>query len=181
MFKKILLFTFSFLTTSICLANAAPYVGASVGVTANTEINVTRDNFYHSSFRGMPFAVFLGYGAVISANFYIGAEVTGTAFTAELNDNGLKTSYGYGFSVLPGFLLCDHTLTYIRLGILSARFPSVENSSTGGQAGLGLQTSLTQNVDIRGEYDYIAYKTIADTEITPRADQFVLSFIYKFD
>ncbi len=182
MFKKTLIATALIIASSqVAFAYSAPYVGASIGVTANTLVRVKDNNFNISSFRGMPVSLFAGFGAVLSGNFYLAGEVTGTVGTVELNNNGLKTSYGYGASILPGFLLCDHTLSYLRLGILSARFPDVATSSTGGQVGFGLQTSLTQNVDIRGEYGFIAYRKLAGTSASPRSDQFVLSAIYKFD
>lgn len=189
MFKKILLASTILMTSSMAVfANPAPYVGASVGITANTAVNVTSQNFAMSSYRGMPFALFAGYGGAISGTFYLAGEITGTVGTADLNDNGLKTSYGYGGSVLPGLLLCDHTIAYARLGILSARFPTQDMSATGGQAGLGLQTSFTQNVDLRFEYDFIGYKSVTykvddkhSYSITPRADQFNLALVYKFD
>lgn len=191
MYKKILLSSLLLTTSSVAFAYSAPYVGASIGVTANTVINVNQYNYNNSSFRGMPVAVFVGFGAVLESNFYIGGEVTGTPGTFELNNNGLKTSYGYGASLLPGFMLCDHTLSFLRLGILSARFPNNDNSSTGAQVGIGIQSGLTQNVDLRGEYDYIMYRTIKDIRgkapnqidysVVPRSDQFVIAIVYKFD
>lgn len=191
MYKKLLFSALMLATSSSIFAYSAPYVGASIGVTANTVINVNQFNFNNSSYRGMPVTVFVGFGAVLENNFYIGGEVTGTPGAFELNNNGLKTSYGYGASVMPGFMMCDHTLAFVRLGILSARFPNNDNSSTGGQMGIGIQSGLTQNVDLRGEYDYIVYRTISDIRgkapnqvdysVAPRADQFVIALVYKFD
>lgn len=189
MLKKILMAGFVFITSSsIVFANGAPYVGASVGVIANTSKNVNVNNYVASNYRGVPLSVFAGYGGVINGNFYLGAEVTGTIGVAELNDNGLKTSYGYGVSALPGFMLCDHTMTFARIGVLSSRFPRQNESRAGLQLGLGIQTGLTQNVDLRGEYDYVNYRSIPVSTInnvthnvSPRSDQVNLALVYKFD
>lgn len=193
MFKKIILITaMTTLTTNVALANySAPYLGASFGIT-NTTSNVkisTPNDFAGGSYRGVPFNLFVGYGGVLDQNFYLAGEVFGTVGTANLTDyKGLKTSYGYGASILPGIMLSDHTIAYARLGVVRSRFSKQNVTRTGGQAGLGLQTCLTQNIDIRGEYDYVAYKSVDGSflnrnswSLTPRSDQVTLGVVYKFD
>jgi opacity protein-like surface antigen len=101
----------------------------------------------------------------------------------------LKNKYGYGLSFIPGLMLSDHTMIYARAGVVRTRFEDSvsgyknRKTLTGGQVGLGLQTSLTQNVDLRGEYDFTTYgsQTIDGTKIKPRTDTFTLGLIYKFD
>lgn len=177
-------------TTGIAVANTAPYVGASVGIVNNTDnVKANGSNYTGGAYRGVPFNVFAGYGGVISQSFYLAGELFGTVGTANISDNtGMKTSYGYGASIIPGIMLSDHTLAYARAGVLRSRFPDSSNSNrTGGQFGLGMQTSLTQNVDLRGEYDFVAYQAknvtsgTATSSIAPRSDQFSLGLVYKFE
>lgn len=174
-------------TMSIAFANPAPYLGGSMGVLVNTSSNVATSSTMSEagSFRGVPFSLFAGYGGVINQNFYIAGELFGTVATAELNNaNGLKTTYGYGASVLPGVMLSDHTLAFARAGIVRTRFSNAGTSSTGGQFGLGLQTTVTQNIDVRGEYDFTAYRSLSNSVGNvgaPRQDAFNLALVYKFD
>lgn len=174
-----------FLTSSAAIANSGPYVGAGLGITANT---ATTNTF--GSFRGVPLSVFMGYGGMVYQNFYLAGELTGTLATGEISNQGaVKTSYGYGASIMPGFVLCDHTITYARLGIVRTHFPQVRvptastsTDQTGGQFGLGIQTALTQNVDLRGEYDFIAYQSVSSGNYSahPRSDVATASLVYKF-
>ena len=165
------------LTTGVAFASGAPYLGASIGEVTNTTDSQTRN------FRGVPLLFNAGYGALLSQNLYLGGEIFGTLGTATLNDNGIKSTYGYGLSILPGILLGEHTLTYFRAGIVRSHFTPSSSSNrnvNGGQLGLGMQLGLTQNIDLRGEYVYTAYQSFSGIS-TPRQDQFNLGLIYKFD
>ena len=186
MFKKILV-SFAMLTSTVGIAAAAgpaPYIGAGVGVTTNTSSN----GFFGSN-RGVPFNVLAGYGGVISDKFYLAGELNGTAGTAVLTDHGIvKTTYGYGASILPGVMLNERTLAFVRAGVVRSRFSELGKNQTGGQVGFGLQTNVTQNVDLRGEYDFTAYRSIKQNfgggfalSSAPRQDAFNVSLIYKFE
>lgn len=193
MVKKILLVSTiaALASANIAMANPAPYVGASIGITSNTsniKLNGRTINIAGGNYRGMPINLFAGYGGVISQNFYLAGEAFVTPGTISLNNNnGLKTSYNYGVAIIPGVMLSDNTLAYVRAGILKAKFSSANGTRTGGQFGVGLQTTLTQNIDTRLEYDYVAYRSITATSapnkltISPRADQVSAALIYKFD
>lgn len=191
MFKKILLVSaIAAVTSGVAVANTAPYVGASVGITNNTsEVKVIGSSFSGGAYRGVPFNVFAGYGGTVNQNFYLAGELNATVGTANISDDTqLRTSYGYGASIIPGVMLNNGTLAYARAGVVRSRFENSTNEmQTGGQFGLGMQTCLTQNVDIRGEYDFVAYKaksyTVGGTSISsgPRADQVSLGLVYKFD
>ena len=50
----------------------------------------------------------------------------------------------------------------------------------GAQFGLGLQTSVTQNMDVRGEYAYTDYANVGSVR-SPRADEYTLGLVYKID
>lgn len=192
MLKKILYVSAitSLLSANLAYANAVPYVGASLGVIANTsDVKIVGASVAGGNFRGMPVSVFAGYGGVINQNFYLAGEIFSTLATGTLNtNNGLKTTYDFGISLNPGVMLSDHTLAYVRVGGLRTRFSSQNETLSGWQFGFGLQTSVTQNVDLRGEYDYVTYNSFnystgssGSTSITPRSDQFHLALIYKFD
>jgi opacity protein-like surface antigen len=164
-------------STQLAFATSgAPYVGASVGQKTNTATYV--------NFRGVPVDIFVGYGAIIGEGLYIGGEVLANVTTAEVTDNGLKSTYGYAASFLPGLLISDHTMAYLRLGILRQHFsPSglKANTVSAGQLGIGLQTNLMQNWDLRGEYDYDAYGSLSGIAGNPRGDEFDMALLYKFD
>jgi len=188
MLKKIILASAVLASSaSFAMNSPAPYIGASLGVTANTPNNDGNAAYAAGSYRGVPFNVFLGYGGIINQSFYLAGELTGTLGTGDLQNNGLKTSYGIGGSIIPGVMLNDRTLGFLRVGVVNARFSKPGTNSTGGQFGAGLQTSLTQCVDLRAEYDFIAYRSVNFTNsgtaysVSPRADQFNLGLIYKFD
>ncbi len=183
MLKKVILASAVLASSASFAMNApAPYVGGSVGITANTSSSNAV-----GSYRGVPFNVFAGYGGVINQSFYLAGELGATLGTADIQDNGLKSSYGYGVSIIPGVMLSDHTLGFARAGVVRARFPKQNSNSTGGEFGVGLQTSLTQCLDLRAEYDFIAYRSISGKtggkaySVSPRSDQFNLGLVYKFD
>ncbi|HTM63122.1 MAG TPA: outer membrane beta-barrel protein [Gammaproteobacteria bacterium] len=166
-------------TVGMTAVNASPYVGASVGVNVNTSTNTVGGN--PGVFRGVPVKLFAGYGSVLSQSFYLAGEFFATLGTAEISTSNLmKTSYGFGISALPGLMLNDNTMAYVRAGLVRSRFSSVNSMVTGGQLGLGLQTSVTQNMDLRGEYTYTDYKNVG-TINSPRTDEYTLGLVYKID
>lgn len=177
MFKKLLIAsTVLVLSSSLAFANGAPYMGAGVGLQVNTNNG--------ASYRGVPVNLFAGYGGDMGNGVYMAGEVSGVVATGTVTDNGLRSSWGYGVSFIPGFMISDHTMGYARFGLVRSRFlPGGHKSSTvtGGQAGLGLQTNLMQNWDMRGEYVYTAYNKIGGGVSAPRADAFNLDLVYKLD
>lgn len=194
MVKKILLVSAIAALTSahVAMANPSPYIGGGIGITNNSstvKIN-DGDNYAGGSFRGVPVNLFAGYGGNVNENFYLAGEVFGTVGTFNLtkNNSGLKTDYTYGAAIIPGVMLSEQTLAYGRVGILKSHFPDASsNNRAGAQFGAGLQTTLAQNIDLRGEYDYIAYKSTTARSggnkftFSPRADQFNVGLVYKFD
>lgn len=150
------------------VGNPAPYIGGSVGLVVNT------DN-HDGHFRGLPFMLSAGYGGLVNSNFYLAGEIFSTLFTPSLDDKGsVKSTYNYGISVIPGFIVSDHVMTFLRLGIVKTHFSQLNSLKTGAQFGVGLQTNLSQSLDLRGEYDYISYNG------SLIGDQFSLGLIYKF-
>jgi len=166
-------------TVSVAATNPAPYVGASLGLNVNSSTNASFGNA--GVFRGVPLSVFAGFGGVLTQSFYLAGEVTGTLATGVIsNKNDMKTSYGYGLSVLPGVMLNDNTLAFVRAGFVRSRLSDVSKMSSGGQIGLGMQTAMTQHMDLRGEYDYTSYANVGGIK-SPRTDAYTLGVVYKID
>jgi len=178
MFKKLLVASAILAaTSSVALAAGAPYLGAGLGIVDNTSSV--------GNFRGVPLTVNAGYGATVNQSLYLGGELFGVIGTSSLDTNAkagyksIKTTYGYGLSFIPGIMVSDHTMTYARLGVVKSRFTHYSKTVTGGQLGLGMQTSLTQNWDLRGEYDYTKYNKFSG--VSAKADAFNVGLVYKFE
>lgn len=175
MFKKLFVASAVLAASStMAFAVGAPYLGASIGVVDNIAKT--------ASYRGAPLTINGGYGAVVNQSLYLAGEVFATIGTFTLTNNSfvnnLQTTYGYGASFIPGVMISDHTMTYARLGVVKTRFTNYSKTVTGGQIGLGLQTSVTQNWDLRGEYDYTKYNKFSG--ISASTDAFNLGLVYKF-
>lgn len=163
------------LGASFTVAHAGPYLGVDIGINTNTA--------KYTNYRGAQAKFDLGYSSTQGSGYYFAGEIFGVPGSVSIDNYGLKSTYSYGLSFIPGALFSDHVLGFARIGVLRTHFqPSGTGSKnlSGGQFGLGLQTSLTQSWDLRGEYDFVAYKSL-DGLGSPRADQFNLGLVYKFD
>ncbi len=180
MIKKIILASAMLVTTmTVVTANSAPYVGTSLGINSNTSTHANGGS--GGAYRGIPLKVFAGYGGIISETFYLAGELTAILGSAEIsNKNHMKTSFGYGLSALPGVMVNDETLAFARVGYVRSRFANVTKMSNGAQLGFGMQTSMTQHLDLRGEYDFTSYSDAGAIQ-SPRSDEFDLGVVYKFD
>lgn len=180
MFKKMLVASALLAATSgIAMASVSPYVGGSLGVNVNSSTSSVNGNA--GVFRGVPVKAFLGFGGAINEDFFLAGEATATLGTFEMsNRNKMKTSYGYALSILPGLMMNDSTVAFARAGFTRIRFTNVNKMSSGALVGLGMQTSFTQHIDIRGEYDYTSFNEIGGIN-TPRTDEYTLGMVYKFD
>ncbi len=140
-----------------------------------------RDNIKNANnYRGIEGNLFLGYGMMMNPAFYIAGEAFLTPGSIPINDNGLKTTYGFGASALPAIMISEHTMAFLRLGIVETSFTN-GSKKAGGQIGVGLQTGLTQNWDLRAEYIYSAYTTVTSKIGAPKSDQANMSLVYKFE
>ena len=178
MIKKILIAVLSVLVAQAASAEGAPYLGAAVGIATNTS------DAPNLNYRGMPLTLSAGYGGLLSQNLYLGGEVFGRLGTANLDNNGLKSSYGYGISVLPGLMLGERAMTFLRVGWVRSHFTPEGTTSNrdvdGAQLGVGMQLGLTQNVDLRGEYTFSDYQSFGSIR-NPKQDQYNLGLIFKLD
>lgn len=147
--------------------------------------------------------------------FEIATDDDFDAFTA---DASFRMNNTFGVALIPGFKISDSTLFYGRVGYVNSRFKfnlsttpefgieehfldqlSSKKSKGGIQLGLGLETMVTNNVSIRGEYDWNRYGKIdsrdgfafdcgedevcgvdVETSVRPTVDQFKLAAIYHF-
>jgi opacity protein-like surface antigen len=191
--QKKLLIAISCFTLTLNLAHASPYFGLSTGIIVNTsdEVGVSGDNV--GNFRGMPVTLSVGYDFDLHGTFSLGGEAFFTPTTGKLNSsygNYLTTTYGYGLSFIPGIQLSEHTLAYARLGWVGAHFEDQNSNANGGQFGLGLKTSVTQNWDVRVEYDITSYEIdnawrdrwnpFRSSTSTVSSDQFIFGVVYRF-
>jgi opacity protein-like surface antigen len=152
--------------------------------------------------------VLMGYGAMMNRWFYMGAEIFIDAnnfdqsFIFENPESGvnytIKTGSGptYGIALLPGIRLTESTLTFVRLGwnrlvihtheqFTGAPLNTTSKIVSGFAFGVGLETLITTNYSLRGEFDHMyfsSYNTTSfyNTGVSPAANQYMLSVIYHF-
>lgn len=160
--------------------STGPYIGLDLG---------GRSNYISApaAYKGLETTLLLGYTAMLGDAFYLSIEAFGQD-SASLQDYrsrvgaeplGAKSTWGYGLSLLPGLLLNDRVLGYLRFGVVSTRFTNVNNTAIGGQAGVGLQTPISKHFDLRAEYTYTFYNSISQLG-NPKADLFNLGVVYHF-
>lgn len=153
----------------------APYVGVSLGV---------RNNYSGTPavMKGIDGNLSLGYGGIVSPAFYLAGElfVLGTANVKDMSNNGnsVRSNWSWGGSVLPGYMITDHVLGYVRLGAQRTRFNSQGSNANAWHVGLGAQTNIYQNWDLRGEYVYSYYQNVSGVG-HPNSDVFNLGLVYR--
>lgn len=156
-----------------------PYVGISVG-----EVTNTIDDNSEPVFRGVPLTINVGYGKMLSLTSYLGGEIFGVIPTVRFNHSRLDYRYAYGVSVIPGVMLADHTMGFMRLGLLrlastdAERVKNVPLAFNGVQVGFGVQFSVTPAIDLRSEYIYTRYTY---STIGRKQDACNFGIIYKLD
>ncbi len=153
----------------------------------------------------------IGYGKMLTSMFYLGGELFAVAntmdepFTAD-DRSGFTytnvTSVGptYGFGLLPGVRITHETLTYVRLGVNRVIMKTDETATLAGVGsatssaskikygfvfGLGMETLITTNYSLRGEFDHMfisSYSTGSfNTKVSPSNNLFTMSVIYHAD
>jgi len=206
MLKKLLVATaVAAASTSIAFAaNNGPYVGVDLGVNNSTfKLNDANNNQHNVGSNGALAGVFGGYSASVSPLVSLGGEAFINASNAQAKDVvlgsastnlTLKTKYSYGLRFVPGLSISDKTSAYGILGVVRTRFDAVQSQATasktdrrnvtGGQIGAGIQTDLTSNLALRGEYVYTNYRSFNTTMLNglkPSTGQATLGLVYKFD
>lgn len=116
--------------------------------------------------------------------FYLAGELFVIPYTLSLyesnseRDQSARTTYAWGLSFLPGLLLTEKVVAYLRLGYVATHFWGPNTNKSGGQFGAGLQSDLSKNWSIRAEYVYTAYANVS-TWGSPKTDQYGIGLIYK--
>lgn len=151
------------------------YLGPSLFVQDNTDPT--------SNYRGVHPRLSVGYADTYEG-FHWAGEVFAVPFSATLADNhsngatSARSTRSYGASFLPGMMMTDSILAYLRAGVVSTQFSGPNTSRAGGQIGLGLQTCLSTYWDFRAEYIYTAYKTVPIIGAV-KSDQVGIGLVYK--
>lgn len=157
------------------------YLGMSPGIVTTYTASP------NSVYKGFQGTIFAGY-AYVSSFMYLAAEFFAQHdaqiqnYAANQNSNGnaigVRSTYGGGFSLIPGVILADTVMGFLRIGTVTTHFYDVAETKTGGQVGVGLQVATSESWNIRAEYDYAFYSSLTNIG-TPRSDSYRLGFIYK--
>lgn len=159
---------------------AGPYIGLSVGPQINTTGTPT-------VYRGLEGTLSLGYAGMITPMFYLAGEIFG-GDSIDLKNlrynvtgvvSSVKSTWSYGLDLIPGLMITDYVMGYVRVGGVRTRFSDQGQSASAWQVGVGAQTSFMQNWDVRGEYIYSQYGRVNGIG-KPMIDQFNLGVVYKF-
>jgi opacity protein-like surface antigen len=170
MFKKVLLASVIMATSSTIALAAIPYVGGSLGV---TDLGIYSGGKVQAGAIGKLFG---GYGSTfgVNKNIYLGGELNIDLAHYPYNTGA---TYGLGASFIPGLMITKYTMIYGRLGIETNRNTHSSITYLGNQLGLGLQTNVAKNWDIRGEY--VRYSNVNGS--MSGNSQLNLGLVYKFD
>lgn len=154
-----------------------PYIGGSIG----PQHNITGAP---TAYDGIEFTGSAGLGTLFRNFFYLGGEFfVGTS--AKIKDypisgtnNGVRSTWSVGGDFIPGVMLTDTLLGYLRVGGLRANFNDVNAASSAWQVGLGGESHIYKNLDLRAEYVFSLYNSIP-TIGRPQIDQFNVGVVYK--
>jgi len=197
--KKIFIVLSGMLFCSQAIASTGFYVGADGGANITGwrgKDNVGKRISFAS--HGIIGDVFAGVG-VGEGTYYVGLETffndasnksTYRNLNGGATERRVSRTYGYGISLLPGLNLSG-SLLYLRLGYVKTRYQINDvflNANrtrpfiVGAQVGVGMQSALSENTDIRGEYVFSTYHSYNNINgsFTPRETKLVIAVIYKF-
>jgi outer membrane immunogenic protein len=183
------------------LLQAGTYVGAAAGANQGTwKVTDAVGNSVNFTRRSAMGTVFAGYGSMLSSNLYLGGEGTASlANTTSRTQNftstfgvvtaNIKQTYTYGASILPGVVVGQGTLLYLRGGMVRTHFSynasnaaiSGSKNLTGKQVGAGIEYAYMSNLDLRLEYAYTKYNSMSafNSSFSPRNNQLQLGIVYK--
>lgn len=146
---------------------------------------------------GIGGTLFVGYGMTFMDRYYLALEGFGdiTSNSSQIGA-GLKfdQEWSAGVRLTPGIKLTDSTTLYAIAGWINSEFKFKDNTGTitdtekhlnGLQTGLGIETMVTQNIGLRGEWDWNyfgAYK-VGGVKVFnhPTVDQFKFGIDYHFN
>lgn len=182
MLKKIVACVLFSVGSSVAVAGS-PYVGLGVGA-----LNVP--NYF-----GVLGKIFAGYGASVGpcCDYYVGGELfaNGYDYRNDCHCHGHhhtnhKFYSSVGASFLPGVMINPCTMVFGRIGLAQSTTNYNNHhrrhsnySRTGGQLGLGMQSFVTPNWALRGEYIYTGCGVFNNFG-RYRSNEIDASLIYKF-
>lgn len=183
------------------------YVGANVGASGN--FFSVHDAFGHTINQGevSPLVgLFAGYGHLFAQYNYLGAEIYANTTLGDATSNttvldsggthiGLQTRQSYGASIIPGMVLTNDVLGYIRIGAVWTKYYALvnnafarhnnNNTQLGWELGIGTRINITDKIDMRLEYDFDKYRsyytTVNGYHVNSLGDRATLGVIYRFD
>ncbi len=162
MIKKTMLSSLIFVCASSTIyAKSSSYVGGGLGVGGYSQvsgINGANVNLFAGKGRFLDKEEKLYIGGELGANFHYHPSQTNT--------------FGLDVSILPGLMVTESTMLYARLGIAGDYGPK-EFISFGTVLGVGVQTKVAKNWDVRTEYTSFAGGN--------RGSELGLGLVYKFD
>lgn len=172
MFKKVLLTSIIMAASSTMALAATPYVGGSLGV---ADLSIHNGGKVQAGAIGKLLG---GYGSTfgVNENIYLGAELNIDLAHYPHYPHNTGATYGLGASFIPGVMITKYTIIYGRIGLETNHNTHSSTMYFGNQLGLGLQTNLAKNWDIREEY--VRYSNV--NSYTSGNSQLNLGLVYKF-
>jgi len=162
MIKKTVLSSIIFLSaSSVIYAKTTSYVGGGLGVGGYGQ---------QSGLNGASANIFAGKGNYIDKDekIYVGGEL-GAGYTYQ---SGHNNAFGLSASIMPGLMITNSTMLYGRLGVATS-YIHKKSMAFGPQYGVGLQTNVAKNWDVRTEYtSFVAAN---------HSSQIGAGLVYKFD
>ncbi|MBA3662190.1 MAG: outer membrane beta-barrel protein [Gammaproteobacteria bacterium] len=156
---------------------SGPYVGLSAAV---------RNNYSGAPaiYKGIEGRLSLGYAGVLTPGFYLAGELFGgDSFQVKNYRNadgaGARSTWTWGGSIIPGIMLTDYVMAFARVGGERTRFSNQSANASAWHVGVGGQTNICPNWDLRGEYTYSSYGSVTALG-HPSTDLFSVGVIYKF-
>lgn len=150
---------------------AGPYLGGSTGI--RVQFSGSPYTYY-----GQEFILSGGFGHLWNQRYYLAGEVFGSDSVRLKNVdptyspvNNIRTTWSYGVDALPGIMLNERTLGYLRVGYARTELKVKTNANyfntttnkvytaqmNGLRLGLGMQTNIYKNLDLRGEFIFTQY------------------------
>jgi hypothetical protein len=154
------------------------------GVYLSPSLVFNHINAANSGYQAVEPELAIGYSTQYGEYIRFAGElfISPTSIAIHNNDQdgiNVKTDYGLGASFLPGYQLDEELLGYGRFSVMSTRLGDLGTTREGFQLGIGLQERLTRVWSIRGEYDYVWYRSLSSIG-TIRAKQVGIGLVYKF-
>ena len=168
---------------------SAPYVGLSVGVRNNftgggsSVPSIT--NSTPAVYQGVEGILSGGYALTFNQRWYLAGEIYGADSARAKNlprpsGFGVQSTWVYGIDVIPGVILTDDFLAYLRVGAVGTEFNHPRVNKGGWQLGAGGQVNLVRNWDLRAEYIFSSYTSVSPALSKIGANQFNVGVVYKF-